>query len=383
MHRARRFLLSMLLCWPMLALARDPLPDLVAQRAQALDFNGTVLVQQAGQPLLLRSFGLADRRFGVPDTNQTVYRIASITKLFTAVLVLQLHEQGRLDLQQTVAHYLPALAHDAVGQVTLHQLLNHTSGLANIDAIPNIEDRRAWIAAALDDARTQQRLPLYQTPYTPEELMQRFCRGPRVAPPGTRFDYNNADYIVLGRIIEALHGTSYTQVLTEQLLAPLGMTHTGMARQAVPVPGLASTYSLAADGTTLENDPPVYTENWDAAGGLYSTAEDLLRFSDALFSGRLLAPDAQRRMTTPGLDDHGYGVWIRSQRIAGTPHRFLSRPGRIMGARSKLYHDLDGGLTVILLSNAGTTDLDAFAAWIAAHAHARDDPSQALRRTTH
>lgn len=338
--------------------------DFIAGYAAEHGFSGTILVQKGGRVVFDRSFGLANRAHAVPNSNRTAYWAASITKVFTSALILQLAEQRRLDLDRSFGAYLPDYRGEAGSKVTIRQLLNHTSGLPNIDAIPNIEDEQQAIRAQIGDAVRHDRLPLYQTPYSSDDLLRKFCSDPLVAEPGKVFDYNNADYIILGKIIEHAYGKPFDAVLGERILTPLGMRHSGMMRHQTIVPHLAEAYSPGADRRTLQRDMPVYPENWYAAGALYSTSGDLLRFSNALFGGKLIGRPMLEQMLTPGLDRYGLGLWVYDTRIDGKPHRVAKRPGQIMGTRSQLYRFLDNDLTVIILSNAGTTDLDRFVAEI-------------------
>ncbi|WP_346660484.1 serine hydrolase [Nannocystis sp. ILAH1] len=134
-----------------------------------------------------------------------------------------------------------------------------------------------------------------------------------------------------------------------------------MLRQAEVVERLADTYFSRDDSQSLTNDLPVYMENWFAAGAMVSTADDLLKFADALFAGALLQPDSRERMLTPGLDDYGYGLWIDTVPAGGKMVRVYRRPGQIMGAQTMLirYHELD--LTIVVLGNASNTSPDEFA----------------------
>lgn len=346
-------LLTALLLVPQGLLAQPAAPGpFIAAYAKEHNFNGTILVQRDGKVTFAQSFGLANIPFRVPNTRRTKYKIASITKLFTSVLILQLHEQGRIDLSQTIGTYLPDYTGEGAGKVTVHQLLNHTSGLANFDTVKDME-------TALKSG-----LPTYQTPYTSDQLLAKFCSGKLAHPPGKVFDYNNADYIVLGKIIERLYGKTYDQVLGEKILRSLKMANTGMLRQSDILAGLADTYFFRDDLKALVPDLPVYPENWYAAGGMYSTVDDLLAFSNAAFGARLLKKETIALLTKPGLDDYGYGLWAYETRINGRKHRVVKRPGQIMGAQTQLYRFLDADVTVIILSNTGTTDLDEFVAEI-------------------
>jgi D-alanyl-D-alanine carboxypeptidase len=334
-------------------LAQPALPDsFIAAYAKEHNFNGTILIQKDGKTSFVKSFGLANLPFKVPNTPRTKYKTASITKLFTSVLILQLHEQGKIDLHKPIGTYLPDYAGEGAGKVTLHQLLNHTSGLTNFDTVTDME-------TALKSG-----IPVYQTPYTSDQLLARFCSGKLVNPPGKVFDYNNGDYIVLGKIIERLYGQTYEQVLRDRILRPLKMENTSMLRQSDVIEGLADTYFFRDDLKSLVNDLPVYPENWYAAGAMYSTVDDVLTFSNALFGARLLKKETIALMTKPGLDDYGYGLWTYETKINGKKHKVVKRPGQIMGAQSQLYHFLDEDVTIVILSNTGTTNLDEFVAEI-------------------
>ena len=201
--------------------AQPATPDsFIDAYAKEHGFNGSILVQKDGEISFARSFGLANIPFKVPNTNQTKYKIASITKVFTSVLVLQLYEQGKVDLNKTIGTYLPDYTGEGTGKVTLHQLLNHTSGLPNFDTVKDME-------TALKSG-----IPVYQTPYTSDQLLEKFCSGKLVNAPGKVFDYNNGDYIVLGKIIERVHGNTYERVLRDRILQPLRMENTGMLHQS-------------------------------------------------------------------------------------------------------------------------------------------------------
>lgn len=324
-----------------------PLPDVIAGYAAENSFSGSVLVQQGGQQLYHRAFGLADRALAVPASTGTRYRIASITKLFTAVLVMRQVEAGKVTLDTTIKTALPAWTGEGAGKVTIRHLLTHTSGIQNMDNLPSFE------------AAQKEGIPSYQLPHTSDELLARYASGKQVAEPGKVFDYNNADYVILGKIIERAAGAPYDQVLAREITGPLGMARTGLQRQQDITPGLASTYYRDGD-KPLINDLPVYIENWYAAGGMSSTTTDLLAFSNALHGGRLLRPDSLKALLTPGLDDYGFGQWVFDLKVKGAPHRVAQRPGRIMGANATLLRFLDDDLTVIILSNTNQTDIDAF-----------------------
>ena len=327
--------------------------DAIGAFARQNDFSGVVLVTERGTVRYRRAFGLADRAFAVPATLDMRYRIGSVTKLFTSVLILQLAEQGRLDLNAPLRSALPEYPGEGADRVTIHQLLNHTSGLAQWDTVSSYQEAFA------------NGLEQYQRPLTPETLLRRCCSGPLQRQPGGEFIYNNADYFVLGRIIERLTGRSFEEALDERILRPLGLASTGMLHWDRIVPRLAPTYFWRDDRHVLVPDMPVYFENWYAAGGMYSTASDLAAFADALYGGRLLGREMLQRLLTPGLDDYGYGLWSYSFTRAGRTWRVAKRPGSVMGANAVLYRLLDRDVSIVLLANTNRADLDLFAQRIA------------------
>lgn len=317
-------------------------------------FSGTILLHQNGKTSYHKSFGLANIQLNVPNNNETKYKIASITKLFTSVLLMQLVEQGKIDLQQPIKTYLPDYTGEGAGKVTIHQLLNHTSGMVNIDTVTSIE-------SALKNG-----LAVYQKPYTSGELLAKFCSDTLATEPGKVFSYNNAEYIVLGKIIERVAGKTYEEVLQEKILRPLAMKHSGFLYQHNIITGLADTYFFRDDLQQLVNDLPVYSENWYASGSMYATAGDLLKFSNALFGFKLLKKETLDRMFVSGLGEYGYGAWVyKDYGIRNKNYTIIKRPGRIMGAQGMLFHILESGATILILSNTATTSLDDFAAQLA------------------
>jgi CubicO group peptidase (beta-lactamase class C family) len=133
-----------------------------------------------------------------------------------------------------------------------------------------------------------------------------------------------------------------------------------MLHQQDIVSNLASTYFLRGDTKQFINDIPVYMENWYAAGGMYSTTSDLLKFANALYGYKLLKRETLNLMLKPGLDQYGYGLWIFSLKSGGKQYRVAQRPGGIMGANGVVLRFVDKDLTIILLSNTNMTDVDAF-----------------------
>lgn len=322
--------------------------DLTAEFRRA-DFSGTVLITDRGRVLTRRSYGLADRDFAVPVARNTRFAVASLTKLFTAVVILRLVEQARVELDAPFRRYLPDYPGQGGERITVRQLLGHMSGLPQFDTV-----------ASLDDAIANG-LPQYQRLRTPRQLLELCCTAAPVARPGQRFDYNNADYIVLGQLIEAVTGESYEGALRRYVLGPLGLRDTGMMQWDRLLPRLARSYFRRPGSATFGNDLPMFRENWYAAGGLYSSVDDIVTFSNALFDGRLLTPGSMTALLTPAGDDYGLGLWSYGFSRNGIHYRVAKRPGSIMGANAMLYRLVDRGISIVILANSNAVDLDRVA----------------------
>lgn len=345
-----------LLCSARLFAQTNDVGDFVDDYAHAHHYSGSILVQWHDGTTLDRSYGLANIPFRVANTPQTRFKIASITKLFTSVLILQLVEQGRVDLDRPIKTYLPDYAGEAGSKVTIQQLLNHTSGLPSFDGITDQ-------ATAL-----KQGIPVYQLPHTSDQLLAQFSAGKLVSTPGEKFNYNNADYVVLGKIISRLYGQPYEQVLKERILDPLHMTDSGVLHHGDIVDRLAESYWYPDDNKVLSRELPVYPENWYAAGAMYSTTGDLVKFAHALFAGRLIAPATLERMIKPGLDEYGDGLWSYQLTAKGAKHPVIKRPGLIMGTQAQFFHVMDQDITIIMLGNTNVIDSDALVENIAKRA---------------
>jgi D-alanyl-D-alanine carboxypeptidase len=320
--------------------------------AKKHEFSGAILVERGGKTIYHQPFGLADRAFSVPVSLDTRFKIASITKSFTAVLILQLLEQGKLELHTPIRRYLPNYKGEGANGVTVHHLLNHTSGIENFDQVKTYEEA------------VSKGIPAYQLPHTSTQLLDEFSSGKLVREAGKTFEYNNADYIILGKIIESVTGKTFDEVLRERILGPLGMSASGVLYQEEIVPRLAPSYMRVADSKGPINDMPVYPQNWFAAGAMYSTTGDLRKFAQALYGGGLLQPESVELMLAPGLDEYGYGLWVRSVPMGAKETRVAQRPGQIMGANTLLLRYFDDDVTVIILSNTNLTDIDAFGFFI-------------------
>lgn len=282
-------------------------------------FRGTV-------PLLLRAYGQADVEAGTALTTETSLDIASITKQFTAAGILKLADEGKLGLDDAVTKYLPTLGAQ-FSAVTIRQLLNHTSGVGRYE--------QAFTTVP---------------PSSSVAVTEAIATAPMEGAPGAKFSYNNASYVLLGRVIESVTGTAWDAWLGKTFFTPLGMTST--ARCPDDRGGKPIGYLVANGRVRRAPLPFVLT---DAAGGLCSTPTDLARWSVALHAGKILSPASYTAMTTPtpgSTSARGaYGMGAVVGAVAG--HRVVWHNGALSsGYNGVLAYYPDDSITVIVLMNS-------------------------------
>jgi CubicO group peptidase (beta-lactamase class C family) len=306
---------------------------LVKQYSDYGQFNGTVLVAEKGKIIYEKGFGLANMEWAIPNQPDTKFRIGSLTKQFTAAIVLQLVDEGKINLDGKLSDYLSDYRKDTGEKVTIHQLLNHTSG------IPNYTNRPDFFAEFSRD------------PYNITDFVKKFASGDLEFEPGSKYSYNNSGYSLLGAIIEKVTGKSYEAVLTERIFKPLGMTNSGYDNHAPLIQKRASGYEKRPSGYVnaayLDMSLPY------AAGSIYSTVDDLFKWDQALYQDKIISAENKKLMFTPGLGNYGYGIRITDQPIGKTDQKtkVIQHGGGISGFNSLLTRLVDKQQTIILLDN--------------------------------
>jgi len=273
-----------------LAMAQAPdLPARLDEQVRAYvdqqKFNGSVLVARDGKELLKRGYGLANAEWNIANTPTTKFRLGSITKQFTAMLILQLEQQGKLSVNDPACKYVedcPA----AWQPITIHHLLTHTSGIPNFTSFPDY-------LATMHEASP------------PKDTLKRVRDKPLVFDPGTKWQYSNSGYVLLGYIIEKVAGMPYADLLKKNIFGPLEMNDTGYERWTDVLPNRAAGYERGPGG--LRNAAYINMTIPHAAGALYSTVEDLCKWDQALYTQKLLPKEAMTRYFTPFKDDYAYG----------------------------------------------------------------------------
>jgi CubicO group peptidase (beta-lactamase class C family) len=316
----------------------------------------SVAVARRGTVVFADGYGFADLQGEVPASADTVYGIGSITKQFTAAAMLRLQEQGRLTLDDEIHKFLPG--YPSHGRpITIRQILTHTSGIPELTALPSYHDAAG---AAVP----------------PETIMREVLSQPLDFAPGTQWRYSNSGYVLAGMIIERVTGLSYDTYLTEKLLGSLGLRHTSVCPDRSSAP-YARGYEQQTGSWTravrlgeplpLVPAGPVDLSIASSAGAGCSTVLELLAWTDALRSGRVVSPASYRLMTTPAIladgrtVPYGLGLFLRN---FGT-HRAIVHEGIIENGFVGVLADFpDDGLTVAVLANTLISDPESFMAEI-------------------
>ncbi|MFC5381190.1 serine hydrolase domain-containing protein [Aquipuribacter nitratireducens] len=277
----------------------------LAERAEADELSGAVLLSVAGETLLEGCYGLADRAAGVPVTTRTRFGVASMSKMFTAAAVLDLVGEGRLTVGDRVVDVLPAARRPATlrDDVTVHHLLTHTSGIA--DYAEEDEDTPGYVE---DYGALWRDLPCYRVE-RPDDFLPLYGDRPPYRAPGERFHYSNAGYVLLSAVVEEVTGRPFTAVVTERVLGRAGMTASGYFRTDEARPDVAVGHLPRDDGPWRSNVFSIPVVG-GGDGGAFVTARDVDRFLTAFEDGSLLGGlrDAALTRHTEVLDAPGFGM---------------------------------------------------------------------------
>jgi D-alanyl-D-alanine carboxypeptidase len=310
------------------AQALAALADHAAERARADEFAGAVLVARHGKVLLNDAWGRADRKAGTANTPATRFRIGSMNKMFTAVATLQLVEAHKLALDDPIGQHLPGYSNKEVAaKVTVRHLLTHSGGTGDIFG-PEFDQHRLQLREHRDY------LKLYG------------WRGLSFEP-GSRFEYSNYGFVLLGALIEHVSGMSYYDYVDDHVFRRAGMRSTGSLPEAVDVPNRAVGYMRTSPGGSWEPNTDTLPWRGTSAGGGYSTVGDLLRFAQALESGTLISKATLAQATRPRQQQYGYGFGMQGQGRLGSYGHGGGAPG--MNGELRILPEL--GYIVVSLSN--------------------------------
>lgn len=332
-------------------------------------FNGAALVAEGGRAIFKKGFGLANMEWNIPNRPDTKFRLGSITKQFTAMLILQLVEEGKISLEGKLSEYLPYYREDTGKKVTIHHLLTHTSGIPSYTSLPNFADE------------------ISRDPYGVEEFVKTYCSGDMEFEPGARFNYNNSGYFLLGAVIEKITGQPYEKVLEERIFKPLGMKDSGYDHHGPIISNRAAGYEQSIDG--YANAPYLDMSLPYSAGSLYSTAEDLFIWDQALYTEKLLSANMKELLFKPhfamGAAAYGYGWGVGKKKLPQSKREVavISHGGGINGFNTLIERYVDDRHLIILLNNTGGTSLGEMSTAICRILYDEpfDPPKKSIART--
>jgi CubicO group peptidase (beta-lactamase class C family) len=322
----------------------DPAFSVIDQLMQAHfaagDFNGTVLVSRQGRVIYRRGFGFANLEWKITNDVRTKFEIGSMTKQFTALLVLQFVNEDKVRLDGHVSDYLPYYRKDTGDRVTLSELLSHTSG------IPSFTDFPGFLEG-----------PASRTTYAVKDFVKEFCSGDLQFEPGSKFEYSNSGYFLLGAILEQISGRSYEELLRDRIFVPLGMNDSGYTHFETVLSDRAAGYERLAAG--LQNARYYDMSIPFAAGALFSTVGDLYLWDQALYTERLLPARLRDLLFKPNLENYGYG-WVILVPQPSAPYAGESIPmhgGAIFGFQSVIQRIPKHQELIVLLDNTDSPKL--------------------------
>ena len=325
--------------------------QVIQSHASAGTFMGTVLVARDGAVVLDKAYGMANLELEVPNTTATKFRLGSVTKQFTAAAILLLEERGKLRIDDKVKAYLPDAPMNW-DRITVFNLLTHTAGIPNFTSLADYGTIKlsARTAAASVAAVRDKTLDF---------------------GPGEKMSYSNSGYLVLGEIIEKVSGQSYEKFVTDNIFTPLGMTDSGYDSNTAIIKRRASGYIRgpfdSAQGKPSEyvNAGYIHMSIPHAAGALYSTTGDLLKWQQALLAGKVVSKASLDRMITPFKNDYALGLTSTLDK----GRRVIAHGGGIDGFNTYLAYYPDTKTVIVALSNVNGPVPGALAAQLGAVMH--------------
>jgi CubicO group peptidase (beta-lactamase class C family) len=309
----------------------------VADLTEKGQFCGSILVGREGKVIISKGYGMANLEHNVPNTPYTKFRLGSITKQFTAMAILMLQQEGKLNVQDPICPYFYACP-EAWQPITIHHLLTHTSGIYNFTNASDYLDFNNQFAS-------------------PNTIIDRFRDMPLDFAPGESWSYSNSGYVLLGYIIERI-SSSYALFLQLNIFEPLGMANTGYDHNRDILPDRAQGYSNSITNADYIDMSVPY-----AAGGLYSTVEDLFLWDQALYTDKLVSQSLRDEMFTPFVPipdspygySYGYG-WTIGKLFN---QQNFSHSGGIEGFVTIIDRYPESKVVIIVLSNLETADVNA------------------------
>ncbi len=255
-------------------------------------FNGTAIIAQKGQILLNKGYGFKNISTNSPNDTNSIFQIGSITKSFTAIIILKLQEQGKLSVQDKLNKFLPDYPQG--DKISIHNMLTHTSGIYNY-------------TNDIDEGDTA----IVCYPVSKDRVLEVFKNKPLAFKPGKHFQYCNSGYFLLGMIIEKVTGLHYEDVVRQMIFVPLQMAHSGFDFKNIISENKTQGYVLL-NKDSIKTNYTVDSTVYFSAGSMYSTASDMFRFTKAVSNHELLNENSWKMALNPSKGNYGYGFWIKN-----------------------------------------------------------------------
>jgi CubicO group peptidase (beta-lactamase class C family) len=302
-------------------------------------FNGSVLIADSSGILLEKGYGYSNIEESKPNTAQTQFRIGSVTKQFVATIIMQLVQEGKIGLNDPITRYIPEYRKDTGDSVSIHQLLNHTSGIRSYTNIPG------WWA---DSTKFN---------FTEEQMLNFALAQDLEFTPGNNYAYNNTGYYLLAIIAERASGIPYELLLRQRIFDPAGMNSTGVERENFPPPNLAQGY--IRKGINFVKDDVFIMTNAKGAGDVYSTVGDLYKWDRELYGSNYLSELSKEKMWSPYLNEYGYGWVITHFAYKDDTDTTLMiwHTGGINGFNTMFARLVEMDAAIIICNNTGPTSL--------------------------
>lgn len=288
-------------------------------------FNGSVLIAKKGKTLLSKGYGFANFSYDIKNTPSTKFKLASVSKQFTAMAIMILQETGKLTTEDKLSKFISDYPNG--DKITIHHLLTHTSGIPNVTSLP-----------LFDSVMTR--------PHTLEQLIAYTKFKALEFEPGSKFSYSNSGYILLSFIIEKASGKPYGEFMKEKIFSPLGMKNSGLYNNDEVLKNFAVGYHQKENGE-VEHAPYIDMSIPSGAGALYSSVEDLFIWDQALYSEKLIKKSSMEKFLTPFKDGYAYG--FRIDTIAG--RKWISHSGGIEGFNTIVNRFPEDELYITILKN--------------------------------
>lgn len=289
-------------------------------------FSGCILIARGGNVLLNKGYGMANYELSVPNTPQTKFHIASISKTFTAAAIMILQERGLLSVNDPLSKFIPDYPNG--DKITVHHLLTHTSGIPNVNAFPEYNKKSKF-------------------PHTVEDIVEMFKHQPLEFHPGEKYSYSNSNYNLLAYIIEMLSGKSYGEFLKENIFDPLDMRDTGHHGNAGAILENRASGYQPAGVSDIENAPYLDWSIKTGNGSLYSTVEDLYQWDRALYTEKILNKSTLEKTFKVSGNENRFGWFVRER----FNRRVTATNGRSPGFGSSMERFIDDDACIIILSN--------------------------------